>query len=78
MRPAQSQESQEVYKTICENLRHTLASIKSYSKLNMMGDAKASYFTIGELRSLITDQAIKTQRKKGILLALNLVFMVPA
>ena len=41
-------ESQEVYLSICENLRHTLASIKSYSKVNMMGDAKASYFTIGK------------------------------
>ena len=41
-------EKQEVYKTICENLRHTLASIKNYSKVNMMGDAKASYFTIGK------------------------------
>ena len=50
----ESQESQEVYKTICENLRHTLASIKSYSKLNMMGDAKASYFTIGKFCHLLT------------------------
>lgn len=47
-------ESQEVYKTICENLRHTLASIKSYSKVNMMGDAKASYFTIGKFCRLLT------------------------
>ena len=46
--------SQEVYKTICENLRHTLASIKSYSKVNMMGDAKASYFTIGKFCHLLT------------------------
>ena len=54
---AESQESQErleVYKTICENLRHTLASIKSYSKVNMMGDAKASYFTIGKFCQLLS------------------------
>ena len=36
----------EVYKSICDNLRDTLARIKSYSKVNLMGDAKASYFTI--------------------------------
>ena len=47
-------ESQEVYRTICENLRHTLASIKSYSKVNMMGDAKASYFTIGKFSLVLT------------------------
>lgn len=36
----------EVYKSICDNLRDTLARVKSYSKVNLMGDAKASYFTI--------------------------------
>ena len=46
-------ERSDVYKTICENLRHTLASIKSYSKVNMMGDAKASYFTIGKFCQLL-------------------------
>ena len=35
-----------MYRAICENLRDTLARIKSYSKVNLMGDAKASYFTI--------------------------------
>ena len=36
----------EVYRSICDNLRDTLARIKNYSKVNLMGDAKASYFTI--------------------------------
>ena len=35
-----------MYKAICDNIKDTLSQIKSYSKVTLMSDPKASYFTI--------------------------------
>ena len=40
------QEELSVYKAVCDNIKHTLAQIKGYSKVTLMSDPKASYFTI--------------------------------
>ncbi len=39
-------EELKLFKAVCDNIKHTLAEIKSYSKVTLMSDSKASYFTI--------------------------------
>ena len=39
-------EDSELYRAVCANIRHTLKQIKSYTKVTLMSDPKASYFTI--------------------------------
>ena len=45
-RIAVGHEHLKLYKAVCANLKHTLKQIKSYSKVTLMSDPKASYFTI--------------------------------
>ena len=39
-------EELKLFKAVCDNIKYTLAEIKSYSKVTLMSDSKASYFTI--------------------------------
>ena len=39
-------EDSELYRAVCANIKHTLKQIKSYTKVTLMSDPKASYFTI--------------------------------
>ena len=39
-------EELKLFKAVCDNIKYTLAEIKSYSKTTLMSDSKASYFTI--------------------------------
>ena len=36
----------KLFKAVCDNIKHTLSKIKNYSKVTLMSDPKASYFTI--------------------------------
>ena len=39
-------EDLKLFKAVCDNIKHTLSKIKNYSKVTLMSDPKASYFTI--------------------------------
>ena len=36
----------KLFNAVCDNIKHTLSKIKNYSKVTLMSDPKASYFTI--------------------------------